>query len=98
MFIYFLYKVIVFFSDILYSTRSVFTSPGFLIFMIGMTLLLFSLKGLLLSAFRYIEFYFRVPIHMVAFLVGELGFFVFSFILFVFFIHTFIFTFYFDLF
>ena len=55
----------------LHSTHTVFTSPGFLLFMTGNILLMVSFDGLSLSAFRYIEFYFRVPIYMVAFVIGE---------------------------
>ena len=58
----------------LHSTRTVFTSPGFLFFMTGNILLMVSFDGLSLSAFRYIEFYFRVPIYMVAFVIGEFAF------------------------
>ena len=57
-------------TDTLVSTRTVVTSPAFLIFTFGRNLSRVAIVSAYQNAYRYIEVYFQIPIYKVTYLIG----------------------------
>ena len=58
-------------TDTIVSTRTLLTSPAFLIFTFGKQFGKVALVSAYQNAYRYIEVYFQIPIYKVTFLIGE---------------------------